>query len=59
MKTREASINHRKSKKRNTIQTKDDIENSIKILEGQVANTSPNNLKLLRAELDIQEKTRT
>ena len=40
MKTREASINYGKSKKRNIIQKKDDIEKSIKILEEQVANTS-------------------
>ena len=56
MKKREASINHRKWKKRNTIQKKDDIENSIKILEEQVANTSANNLKLLRTKLDKERR---
>ena len=39
MKTREASINYGKTKKRNLEQKQDEIEKSIKILEEQIANT--------------------
>ena len=56
MKTREASINYGKSKKRNIIQKKDDIEKSIKILEEQIANTSANNPQNLWTELDKKRR---
>ena len=42
MKTREASINHGKTKKRNLGQKQDEIEKSIKILKEQIANTHVN-----------------
>ena len=55
MKTSGTSINYGKPKKRNTTQKKDNIENSIKILEEQVANTSANNPQLLWTELDKKD----
>ena len=47
MKTREASINYGKTKKRNLEQKQDEIEKSIKIVEEQIANTHANDSQKL------------
>ena len=52
MKTREASINYGKTKKRNLEQKKDEIEKLIKILEEQIANTHENDSQKLWPELE-------
>ena len=52
MKTREASINYGKTKKRNLEQKQDEIEKSIKILEEQIANTNVNDSQNLWQELE-------
>ena len=52
MKTREASINYGKTKKRNLEQKQDEIEKSIKILEEQIANTHANDSQKLWPELE-------
>ena len=52
MKTREASINYGKIKKRNLEQKQDEIEKSIKILEEQIANTHANDSQKLWPEFE-------
>ena len=52
MKTREASINYGKIKKRNLEQKQDEIEKSIKILEEQIANTHAKDSQKLWPEFE-------
>ena len=52
MKTREASINYGKIKKRNLEQKQDEIEKSFKILEEQIANTHANDSQKLWPEFE-------
>ena len=56
MKIREASMKYGKSKKENIKQKKNDIEKSIKTLEGRIANTLANNSQDLWMELDLKRR---
>ena len=56
MKTREASINYGKTKRRNFMQKQDEIEKSIKNLEKQVSNRHANDSQHLWTELENKRR---